>query len=184
MKKLINVTLMLLLFSVITLAQKKDYSTEPGYIDFGNLEEFENDNRVVDVFLEGNLLKLVGKFTEDEDPELAKLIQGLKLIKAKVLELTSKNEDALNERVKKIESELENKNWDRLVRIRDRHENVNVYLKSPDLDNIEGLVVTVINGDEAAFVNIVGKINLETIGKLSKKFDIPGIDKINGRGSH
>ena len=34
---------------------------------------------------------------------------------------------------------------------------------------------------EAVFVNIVGDINLETIGKLGAKFDIPALDQINGK---
>ena len=181
MKLLINSFItVVVLFSFVT-AQQQDYSKETGYLDFGNLEELESGNRVVDVFLEGNLLRLVGKLTEKEDPELAELITGLKLIKAKVLEVTSQNENKLTERFKTIEGQLKKKNWSMLVRVRDEGEFVNVYLKSSGVDKIDGLVVTSIDGDGAAFVNIVGNINLEAISKLSNKFDIPALDKVHGK---
>lgn len=181
MNRLIKLALILLTVNVFALAQQKDYSGEAGYIDFGNLEELESGNRVVDVFLEGNLLRLVGKFAENEDVELSDVISKLKLIKAKMLEVTRDNEKQLQARVLEIENSLKKNNWNMLVRIRDYDEHVNVYLKSSGDDLIEGLAVTSINGDEATFVNIVGDINLETIGRLSSKFDIPALDRLNGR---
>jgi len=180
MKHLIKLTLMIFAVNIFILAQHKDYSKETGYIDFGNLEELESGNRVVDVFLEGNLLRLVGKFAENEEPELSEVISGLKLIKAKVLEVTRENEKQLKARVLETENLLKGKNWSMLVRIRDVDEIINVYIKSSSLDKIEGLTVTSINKDEAAFVNIVGDIDLETIGRLSSKFDIPALDRLNG----
>ena len=179
MKQLIKSVILLFLISTFIFAQQKDYSKEAGYIDFGDLTKAESGDRVVEVFLEGNLLRLVSKITESEDPELANLIGGLKLIKANILDVTSDNEKILDERVKYIETQLKDKKWDMLVRVRDRHENVNVYLKSTSDDKIVGLVVTAIDHGEASFVNIVGDIDLTTIGKLSRKFDIPALDKIN-----
>lgn len=181
MKLLIKYLFFSLLFVFALSAQQKDYSSEPGYIDFGDLESLEKGSRVIDVLLEGNLLKLVGKFTESDDPELADLITGLKLIKAKVLQVTRDNEKELTERFNSVEKQLKDKNWSMLVRIRDEGENVNVYLKSNNMESIEGLTVAVLDYKEATFVNIIGEINLETIGKLSRKFDIPALDRINGR---
>jgi Skp family chaperone for outer membrane proteins len=179
MKTLIKSAALFFLAFTILSAQHKDYSSEPGYIDFGNLAEAESGDRVVEVFLESNLLRIVSKISEKEDPEVAKLIGGLKLIKANVLEVTTENEKMLHDKAKAIETQLKNKNWDMLVRVRDRHEYVNVYLKSSSDGSIVGLVVTAIDNGEASFVNIVGNIDLNTIGKLSRKFDIPALDKIN-----
>ncbi len=47
---------------------------------------------------------------------------------------------------------------------------------------IIGLAVTTLEADgEAAFVNIVGTIELATIGKLGNKFNIPHLE---GVGNH
>jgi len=73
------------------------------------------------------------------------------------------------------------KNWDRIVRVKKKNEVSNVYIKTVDDDKIEGLVVTNIDYDgEASFVNIVGNIDLDSIGRLSEKFNIPEIGKMNG----
>ena len=78
-----------------------------------------------------------------------------------------------------LRKEVEKKGWDRIVRMKDRDEAADVYIKTEN-DGIIGLLVTAFNeDDEAAFVNIVGDINLETIGKLGDKFDIPSLDSIN-----
>ena len=73
-----------------------------------------------------------------------------------------------------------NKGWDRIVRTKSKEETVNVYILTNNEEKIEGLVVASFekNGD-ATFVNIVGDINLETIGELSNKFDIPSIGGIH-----
>jgi hypothetical protein len=48
-----------------------------------------------------------------------------------------------------------------------------------------GLVVLALDKPgEAAFVNIVGDINLETIGKLTNRFNIPALDKVDERDEH
>ena len=56
----------------------------------------------------------------------------------------------------------------------------NVYIKLNNDKKIIGLAVTNFEkGGEAAFVNIVGNIDLSTIGKLGKKFGIPHLEGVN-----
>ncbi|MCF6269938.1 MAG: DUF4252 domain-containing protein [Melioribacteraceae bacterium] len=79
-----------------------------------------------------------------------------------------------------IDEKLMNTGWDRIVKTRSRDEVVNVFILTSNEENIDGLVVTTVEkGGEAAFINIVGNINLETIGELSDKFDIPSISDLN-----
>ena len=121
---------------------------------------------------------MVSKLTKD-DPELSDLINGLKLIKVNTFEVTPNNEVELMNRAKSIDKDLMNKNWDRIVKTRSKNEVANVYIKTQGDDEFVGItVVTVDGGGEAAFVNIVGSINMETLGKLGQKFDIPGLDDI------
>jgi len=80
-----------------------------------------------------------------------------------------------------ISKKLVSKNWDRIVHVKSGDEYTNVFIKSSTSDNnIYGLTVTTYQKDgEASFVNIVGKINLESISRLGAKFDIPSLDKIH-----
>lgn len=174
-------TLVVFLFSSLLLAQKEDYSNEPGYIDFGSFESFEDGDMVVEVIVEQHLLKMVAKLTKHKDEELFNLLNGLKLVRVNSFEVDTKNFDDLSNRVKKIDKDLMSRSWDRIVRVRDHGDLANVYIKTMNGDKIVGLAVaSVEDRGEAAFVNIVGDINLETIGRLSEKFDIPELDKING----
>jgi hypothetical protein len=112
------------------------------------------------------------------------ILNGLKLVKANVYEIDDKNRDQLMQKVNEVDSKLSNTSWKRIVRTRSEDETANVYIKMNSNKKIIGLVVTSFeNSGEAAFVNIVGQIDLATIGKLGKKFDIPSLDDINGKDS-
>ena len=55
----------------------------------------------------------------------------------------------------------------------------NVYVKNGSADDFVGLVIVGMDKNgKATLVNIVGKIDLATIGKLSEQFDFPNIDKM------
>lgn len=172
---------LLLIFCVSLNAQKHDYSGYPGYIEFGDLTQFETGEEVTEVMIEAHLLRMVAKVTEKEDPELSDVIRGIKLIKVHTFEVTDGNYDALRDKITSINKSIAAANWDRIVRTRSNKEMVNVFIKTTGEEKIEGLVVTQVEKDgEAVFVNIVGDINLETISRLGGKFDIPGIDDLNG----
>ena len=82
-------------------------------------------------------------------------------------------------KAKEIDKDLMKKDWDRIVKTKSRGEVANVYVKTAGDEEFVGLTVVAIDtGGEAAFVNIVGNIDIETLGRLGEKFDIPGIDDI------
>ncbi|MBU2491005.1 MAG: DUF4252 domain-containing protein [Bacteroidetes bacterium] len=181
MKLLINITAAIFLLSLsIVSAQQADFSNEPGYIDFGDVSAFENEDEFVEVILNERLLRMVSKISKSEDEELANLISGLKLIKVNVLTVNKVNKKLVDEKIKSVEKQLKSKNWERIVTAKSRGDKALVYIKADKDDDVVGLAVTAFeeNGD-VAFVNIVGKINLETIGRLSEKFDIPSLDDID-----
>ena len=173
---------LLILFTSVLFAQKEDASNYPGYVDFGNIASFEKGNDVTEVNLDNKILKMVSKMTNEDDPELAKMLSGMKMIHVNVFKIEKNDKDKLIDKITKLDGNLTGKGWNRIVRSREHGEYVNVYIKSDD-NSIEGLVVTSLerNG-EAAFVNIVGPIDLELIGKLGKKFDIPSLDGIMKKG--
>ena len=183
MKNLIKLLPVIILFFSINLqAQEKyDYSNDPGYVDFGDLSKFQNDSDVTEVLVESNLLKLVANATKNSDTALYDLLSGLKLVKVNSFMSSEKNKDELIQKIESINKKLISKNWDRIVYVKSHGEYTNVFIKSSTSDNnIYGLAVTTYQKDgEASFVNIVGKINLESIGRLGAKFDIPSLGNIH-----
>ena len=182
MKTIMKYSVMLFLTAAVLLsAQQKDYSDEPGYVNFGDLTVFETGEAVTEIYLDGNLLQMVAKITEGEDPEVSELIRGLSLIKVNSFEVSDSNEDELREKMKSLDAKLNGKDWQRIVRRISTKELVYVYVRTGDSDKFTGLVVLALDKPgEAAFVNIVGDINLETIGKLTNKFNIPALHNVNG----
>lgn len=175
----------LALFTINAYSQKRDYSKEPGYISFGDLSSLETDDSGTEVFLEEHLLKMAARMSQKEDKDLANLISGLKLVKVNQFNVNKGNEAKIDAKVNSIDKELLNKNWDRIVKSKDKGETANVYIKTAADNKILGLVVMAYTkGKEVAFVNIVGDINLDAIGGLTEKFDIPGLKDVHSKKKH
>jgi len=176
--KLIIVLAMIL--SITLFAQKNDYKNYKGYVDLGSFDSFDESEEFTEVLIEEHLIRMVAKMAAGREPELAEVLDGIKLVKVHSFETNQSSFADLKTRAEKIDVELMAKNWDRIVKVRSRDEFVNVYIKTESEDVISGLVVaSVEKNGEAAFINIVGNINLETIGKLSDQFDIPSLGHVN-----
>jgi len=177
----IKTTLTLLfLFALNLAAQSSDVTKEPGYVDFGDLTKFEKSTGVTEVTLDEDLLSILAEISTDEDPNVMEILNGLKLVRANVFEVSEQNQSELEARVSSIDSKLMGSDWKRIVRTRSDDEMANVYIKRNNNKEIVGLVVTTLEkNDEAAFVNIVGKIDLATIGRLGKQFSIPHLNDVN-----
>ena len=172
------------MFSVL-FAQGKDYSNDPGYVDFGDLTEFESGESVTEVYLDENLLQMVAKIAKENEPEMADLLSGLKLIKVNAYEVSDDNENEILSKMETVDKKLSGKSWQRIVKRRGKGETAYVYVHTSDSDKFTGLVVLAFDKPgEAAFVNIVGDINLETIGKLTKRFNIPALQKVDERENY
>ena len=171
------------LIAILTLnlfAQTGDVTKEPGYVDFGDLTKFEKSTGVTEVILDEDLLSTLAEISTDEDPNVMEILKGLKLVKANVFEVNESNQAELEAKVNSIDSKLTSSDWKRIVRTRSDDEIANVYIKRNNKKEIVGLTVTTVEkNDEAAFVNIVGKINLASIGRIGKQFNIPHLNDVN-----
>ena len=81
----------LLFIATLTFAQKNDYTKYKGFVDFGNLEKFENSEEVVEVVIEEHLLRMVSKMAGKNEPELSKVLDGIKLIKVHTFGVSVEN---------------------------------------------------------------------------------------------
>ena len=163
------------------LAQKNEnYKKHPGYVDFGDFGDFKDEEETVEVFIKGPLLKFVSKATAHEDPALSQLLDNLLLIKVNVFSIEKNQTQKVKSIINKVSKKLNSKDWERMVRVKETDEQVDVYTHFDKNYELSGLVVMAVEeGDEAVFVNIVGKIDPEQLGKLSSKFNIPKLDSVN-----
>jgi hypothetical protein len=180
MKKTILITALIILFIPVAYAQQdEDYANHPGYIDFGSFEKFQDAEETVEVFIKGPLLKFVAKAAEDEDPDLAALLNNLKLVKVNVFSIDKFSIDEARSIMKSVSKKIDRNIWEMMVRTKEPGEYVEIYIQFGPNDSLTGLVVMAIEeDDEAVFVNIVGDIDPAQLGKLSDKFNIPKMNSL------
>ncbi len=134
---------------------------------------------VVDVTLDGPLLKLAGKFLSKDDPEEAKvraLVGGLKGIYVKSFEFEKEGEYSAED-VEAIRAQFRGPGWSRMVGVVSKkdHENADIYMKL-DGERVAGLVVLAAEPKELTVVNIVGDIDINQLSELGGHFGIPPVE--------
>ncbi len=181
MKNLIKIFLAVFIFSAsIVIAQNdEDYSKYPGYFDFGNLSHFIKGDNVTEVNIDSHLLSMMNGLADSNSNDLSQMVQGLKLIKVYSFDVKTNEKKELLGKMNEMDVNLTSKNWDRIVKMKEPGEYTFVYVKSsPNSKEFSGLVVSTLEKTgKATFVNIVGNINMNALGKLSHKFNFPSLDE-------
>ena len=67
---------------------------------------FEKGDGVTEVFLESNILKMVASATEEKDPDLSSMLNGLKLVKVNVFNVNDKNVNGIREKIDEADKKL------------------------------------------------------------------------------
>jgi hypothetical protein len=153
-----------------------------GYFDFGPLPPSSKGD-YVEVNLHPSLLSFAAKLTQESEPDAADVIKGLKQVRVNVVKLDDSNREAVTKVLSGVNGKLTSEGWDHTVSVREHNDsNVDIYVKVRSGDVLDGLVVTVLDGNkEAVFVNIVGEIHPEQIGKIAAKYNIDPLKKFNAK---
>jgi len=183
MKKL-NAVLTILIVGLLAFSlygdDDKTIKKHPGYVNFDTIDIPGDAEETVEVYIKGPLLKLIANITEHEDPALSKMLARLLMVRVNTFSIDSAIAKKLKPKIKNIEKQLEKQKWEKIVRVKERDELVNIYLKFDKKDRIAGLVVMAVeDNDEAVFVNIVGELDWQQISKLGKKFDIDELKDVS-----
>jgi hypothetical protein len=144
----------------------------------------EKATDVVDINLDGALLKLAARFLSDRDPEDAKvkkMVGGLQSITVKSYTFDRRGAyDPAD--VEALRAQYRGPGWVRIVGVRSNKEgdNADIFLKLGG-DKVTGVAVLVAEPKELTIVSIVGTIDPEDVRALGGHFGIPSLDHM-GRG--
>jgi hypothetical protein len=155
--------------------------TSPGEVDFGKLGEPDKGGKYIEINLGRNLISLAAKLVDKHQPEAAKLLRSVQLLRVNVVGLGDDNRADTEKRVRGIRTQLDKQGWERIVTVQEQSgEDVGIYIKVRADEALEGVVVTVLDAGkkEAVFVNIVGDIKPEQITALGEALNIDPLKKI------
>jgi hypothetical protein len=146
-------------------------------INIQNLEHKASE--VVDVNLDGAMLKFAARFLEDEDSdekEAKELIKNLKGIYVRNFEFDKPGEYSLAD-VEEVRNQLKPPTWQRIVGVRSKRDgdNADIFLKIEN-NEVVGLAVIDAEPRELTIVNIVGPIKPEQLSSLGGHFGVPRVD--------
>lgn len=150
----------------------------PGYVDFGRLAPPSDGGQFVEVNLQGNLIALAARLAERYEPDVAEMLRGIKSVRVNVIGVDSSNRQQISDLVQRLRTDLDTGGWQRLVTVREKDQDVGIFLKQRGEDVIEGLVVTVVDaGKEAVLINIVGDIRPEKLADLGERLNLIPLKK-------
>ncbi|MDO3384803.1 DUF4252 domain-containing protein [Gilvimarinus sp. SDUM040013] len=143
-----------------------------GSIDFADLSSAYGEAKV-EINLPKSLINMVGTLSQQEDPEIANVLNGVDFIKVRVYQLNGEAEAALKT-LDTVTSNIRKLDWQPIVSVNEEKEKVRIFSKMTE-NVMDGLVVMVVdeNGPgEAVFINIVGQIDPNKVGAIANSMNI------------
>ena len=183
MKNINRLSLVLLVSAFASFATAADRSVEnlPGFVDFSELRAMANVEPTVEISLKAPLLNMMTNLVRNEDAEAAEFMSKLFRVTVNVFESDAIDVSAVADSMNLISQDLDSKGWDRVVRVRDQDEHVDIYFRfSDDADRIQGIAIMVAEpGGDTVLVNIVGDISVDDISALGERFDIDELSNLD-----
>ncbi len=185
-----RVAVALALLSVVLAARQparaadREESRLRGFVDGSAFLSLEGeDSQMVEIHLGPTLLGAITRGAKD-DKDAASLLGGLRSVSAYIVGL-DKDPDRIAKATKlfrEIEERLVRDGWERLARIRDKGDRVNVFVLGGDR-TVDGLVVLVFDREEkqVVFANLAGSLDLAKLDRLHESLDIPGLDELSDK---
>lgn len=153
--------------------------TSGGEVDFGKFSAPGKGSEFVEVQIKSNLLSLAAQLVEKEEPQAAKLLRSVRMVRVNVVGLTDENRDEMEKRIARIGRELDRQGWERNVNVQGKEgEDVGVYTKTRGGEALEGVAITVLEPKHLVLVNVVGDIRPDQIAALGESLHIKHLKEV------
>lgn len=166
--KRIGWLLVLSLAPVLAMAQ----SARLKLPDFSSLAAKATES--VDIDLDGDTLRMAGAFLTGSaganDPNFAETVKGLQGVYLKVFSFEKPGQYSMRE-IEPLLAQVQAQGWKKLMSVRDREDRVEMWMRDNSTDG--GMFFVASEPNELVLINIVGKVDLETLRKLQGKMGVP-----------
>ena len=179
-----NITLCALccLLALPVLAVEENASN-PAHIDFGAFNPSE-DGAFVEIKVNSSLINMAARLTEESEPEIARILGGLRSIHINVLKFDPKDRQDIQSRIQSIRRQLDAPEWEKIVNVKEEKEDVGIYVQLDGEESIEGVVVSVINEGEAVLIHVDGSIRPEELAQVGERLNLEPLKQLEGVAGH
>jgi hypothetical protein len=163
-------------------AAEPEISQLPGYIPMDQLGLFAHRPVEIEINLSGPMLHFVGELTRDDDPEFSKVMAELRGIQVRVARLDrsagAAGSEPMRGQLAAAGRWLESHGWKAIVRVQEKDEDSSIYTLLEN-QQIAGLAVLHFHaGEEAALVNIIGRLDPAELRRLGRALDLPQLERL------
>jgi hypothetical protein len=172
MKRFLTLSAAMAAVATLSLANVQAGTADAGAVDFGSFTPAPGAE-FVEVNVTSNIISMVTSLAAKSEPEVADALKGLKAIHVNVLGINASNRTEVHDRIDSVRADLTKAGWERVVTVMKGKDDVGVFMKTRGTEAVEGVVVTVLQGDgHAVFVNVVGDIRPEKLAMVGERFNI------------
>ena len=150
--------------------------SQPGYLDLDRFVSENSANVKTEVFLQSNILQMAARLVRQAEPEFAKMLESIALIRVVDLDFGSTDVGSIDNRSSDLLNSMRDGSWQTLVRMRNGDERTEICMQSRHPDRIDALAIVSGRGSRLSVVNIVGEIDLEQIVRLGEQFNIESLE--------
>ena len=167
-------TLLLLTLAAGARAEDVDVTRQPGYVDLEDIRIPDDAVAIRDIDLGPSLLQMAAEAETGPTSSLSRVLGRLYLIRVVSFSFAEDDDRAVRAHVQRIGKQLEDEDWDRLIRVRDEDQVMTLSIKYEEKRIVGLMFVAFSPEDEATFVNIVGELDLASLGSLAA--ELSGVD--------
>lgn len=136
-------------------------------------EQYMDDEKFTMVYITPKMFQMISKLNlkDKEGQELKEVLQDLR-----GLRILHTEENGL-QYYKEAMSKFKTQEYELLMSVRDKNENVRFWTKEKD-GIIDELLMLVGEPEEFTLISFIGKINLDKLSKLSNNIDVDGMEHL------
>ena len=157
------------LLALPVMAQEDELKDLPGFVDFGDLSSTFGEPKI-SINIGGTLLQFVGLMSGESNPETAEMLSSLKGVRVFGYD-TQDDVEVASQKFAEVKNTLRSKGWEPVVQVNDDDEQVLIYMKLNGTV-MDGMTVMTVDDEEVMFINIIGKLDPQQLGKVMDNFDI------------
>ncbi|MBN2415786.1 DUF4252 domain-containing protein [bacterium] len=147
-------------------AQDVDVKKLPGYIDLSKITIPVDAEDVTEIDLGPGLLKMMSRFTGDEEDGEESVFSGVFSIRVKSFEAKGDQLAEIKVIMDEIEAKLRKDKWEQLVRVKQENQYTTVSMLLEGERTIGTMIMSIDDDGEVLFANIVGNFSMEKIAEF------------------